>query len=192
VEWSKPDGDNDLPVLAFYKEQPRYDFYWIVEYDVRYTGHWGAFFNELRSSDADYLGTTIQDFEQNPSWYWWPTLINSPTVSLQRFRCFSPFCRLSARALSTIDEWYQDGGTGHYELTWTSVCKTRGLKIEDLGSSGRYTPARWRGQHYSNTPIQPTLSPGTFVFRPPFREDTMRAEGLKHDNRPMLWHPIKE
>jgi hypothetical protein len=36
------------------------------------------------------------------------------------------------------------------------------------------------------------LSPGTFVFRPPFREDTMRAEGLKHDDRPMLWHPIKE
>jgi hypothetical protein len=77
-------------------------------------------------------------------------------------------------------------------MTWTSVCKTRDLKIEDLGSTGRYTPPRWRGQHYSNTPLQPTLSPGTFVFRPAFRDDAISAESLKPGRRPMLWHPIKE
>ena len=77
-------------------------------------------------------------------------------------------------------------------MTWTSVCKTKGLKIEDLGSSGRYTPKRWLGQHYSNTPLNPHLSPGTFVFRPAFRDDAVSLEGLKRAGRPMLWHPIKE
>jgi len=191
VDWTKPLGDNDLPVLAFYREQPGYDFYWIVEYDVRYTGHWGTLFAELRSSDADYLGTTIQDYDENPRWYWWPSLVNAPTGALQRVRCFSPFCRLSNRALSAIDRWYRDGGAGHYELTWPSVCKTRGLRIEDIGGNGRYTPERWQGRHYANTPLKPNLSPGTFVWRPTFRDDLILAEGEKYSGGPMLWHPIK-
>jgi hypothetical protein len=192
VDWARPVGDNDLPVLAFYREQPGYELYWIIEYDVRYTGRWDALFNELRSSRADYLGTTIQDHEENPRWHWWPSLVTASAGTLQRVRCFSPFCRLSNRALSAIDQWYRDGGAGHYEMTWPSVCKTKGLSIEDIGSSGRYTPERWRGQHYSNTPLRPTLSPGTFVFRPAFRDDAVAREGLSRVGRPMLWHPIKE
>jgi hypothetical protein len=191
VDWNTPIGDNDLPVLAFYRENKGYDFYWIVEYDVRYTGHWATLFGELRSSDADYLGTTIQDFDQNPRWAWWHTLVNAPTGKLQRVRCFSPFCRLSNTALSAIDQWYCDGGAGHYELTWTSICKTKGLRIEDIGGRGRYTPEPWQGQHYSNTPLKPNLSPGTFVFRPPFKEDLVPAESQKYGGRPMLWHPVK-
>ena len=82
VDWAKPIGDNDLPVLAFYREQPSYEFYWIVEYDVRYTGNWGALFAELGSSDTDYLSTTIQDYDENPRWVWWHTLVNAPTGPL--------------------------------------------------------------------------------------------------------------
>jgi hypothetical protein len=191
VDWRAPVGDNDLPVLAFYREQPDYDFYWVVEYDVRYTGHWSTFFDELRSSGADYLGTTIQDYEENPHWVWWHTLVNAPTGKLRRVRCFSPFCRLSNGALSAIDQWYRDGGAGHYEMTWTSVCKTKGLRIEDIGGRGRYTPERGRGQHYANTPLKPSLSPGTFVWRPAFRDGMIPAEGVKYGGGPMLWHPIK-
>jgi len=192
VDWAKPIGDNDLPVLAFYREQPGYDFYWVVEYDVRYTGHWGTLFAELRSSGADYLGTTIQDYDENPRWVWWHTLVNVRPSLLERVRCFSPFARLSNAALAVIDQWYRDGGAGHYELTWPSVCKTKGLIIEDIGGSGRYTPERWQGHHYSNAPLHPALSPGTFVWRPAFREDALPTESLKHGGRPMLWHPIKD
>lgn len=192
VDWNNPTGDNDLPVLAFYRENKGHDFYWIVEYDVRCAGSWATLFAELRSSDADYLGTTIQDFDQNPRWAWWHTLVNAPTGALQRVRCFSPFCRLSNAALSAIDQWYRDGGAGHYELTWPSICKAKGLRIEDIGGNGRYTPERWRGQHYSNTPLAPSLSPGTFVFRPAFKDDAILSESLKFGDCPVLWHPIKD
>ncbi len=192
ADWIKPSGDNDLPVLAFYRENPGYDFYWVVEYDVRYTGHWRTFFDELHLSDADFLSTTMQNHRENPRWWWWRTLVNAPSGPLRRVRCFTPFGRLSNKALSTIDQWYREGGAGHYELTWPSVCRTKGLKIEDLGGWGRYTPERWRGQHYANTPHTPNLSPGTFVFRPPFKDASLASEGLKYGARPMLWHPIKD
>jgi hypothetical protein len=56
-----------------------------------------------------------------------------------------------------------------------------GLSVEDLG----------RGKYYTNTPRDPSLSPGTFVFRPPV------ASGYFHENprgfaaAGMLYHPVK-
>lgn len=189
VDWEKPEGHNDLPVLSFYREQPDYDYYWIVEYDVRYTGHWGKLFKRLRGSKADFLATTLQDYDENPRWWWWRSVANVPGVTLQRVRCFTPFCRLSNHALVAIDQWYRQGGSGHYEVTWPSVCKTNDLPIEDIGGEGRYTPQPWRKKHYVNTPLKPSLSPGTFVFRPSFKDDGVRTEGLKYG--PLLWHPVK-
>jgi len=192
VDWMNPNGENDLPVLAFYRERPDYDFYWVVEYDVRYTGAWGTFFSELRSSKADILGTAIQDYLEHPRWWWWNTLVDAPTGALERVRSFLPFCRLSNAALSAIDRWYREGGAGHYEMTWPSICKTKGLRVEDIGGWGRYTPEHRRGRHYANTPLKPGLSPGTFVFRPPFKDDSLGTEALKYGGKPMLWHPIKD
>jgi hypothetical protein len=189
TNWSAPGGDNDLPILAFYGERPGYDYYWIVEYDVRFTGQWGKLFDRLRSSNADLLSTTIQDHAENPAWSWWHMLVNTPSGELERVRAFNPFCRLSNRALAAVDAWYREGGSGHYELIWSSVCKTRNFLIEDLGGEGRYTPERWRRRHYANTPRELTLAPGTFVFRPGFTEEGIRTHGAKYG--PMLWHPVK-
>jgi uncharacterized protein DUF3405 len=191
VDWSNTEGHNDLPVLAFYRENPDYDHYWIIEYDVRYTGHWGELFRELRTSRAAFLSTTLQDHEENPRWWWWRSLVNTPNGSLQRVRCFTPFCRLSNAALAAVDKWYREGGSGHYELVWPGVCKTNGWPIEDIGGWGRYTPERWRGKHYVNTPLKPSLSPGIFVYKPVFKDDWVNANGLKHAHGPMLWHPVK-
>jgi hypothetical protein len=154
TDWDDPTGDNDLPCHAFYRERPDFDFYWIVEYDVRYTGHWGKLFAELRTSAADLLATTIQDQEDNPFWCHWDSLVDVPGTFIALVRSFLPFCRLSNRALEAIDRWYRAGGAGHYEMTWPSVCKAAGLTIQDIGGEGPYTPAKWRGKHYRNSPME--------------------------------------
>src|SRR5579884_1648725 len=30
----------DLPLLWFFQRNPGYEYYWLMEYDVRFTGHW--------------------------------------------------------------------------------------------------------------------------------------------------------
>jgi Protein of unknown function (DUF3405) len=189
--WTSTRGDNDLPVLAFYKQNPDYDFYWIVEYDVRYTAHWGQLFSELRQSPADLLCTTAQDQHENPDWYFWRTLVDVPASPLTPVRAFLPFCRVSNRAMAAIDRWYQAGGAGHYEVTWASICKSAGLDIQDIGGEGSYTPENWRQKYYTNSPMHPLLSPGTFVFRPEFSDAFVSGEGSASMGRPMLWHPVK-
>ncbi len=111
-----------------------------------------------------------------------------PTAAGSLLRPFLP--AVQRARLSAIDRWYRDGGAGHYELTWPSICKTKGLRIEDIGGTGRYTPEHWQGKHYCNTPLEHDLSPGTFVFRPPFEDDLISAHGCEY-GQPMLWHPIK-
>ncbi|MEM9684235.1 MAG: DUF3405 domain-containing protein, partial [Pseudomonadota bacterium] len=52
-------GDVELPVLHFFHRFPDYDFYWVIEYDVRFSGSWRAFFEAHASNPADLLGTTL-------------------------------------------------------------------------------------------------------------------------------------
>ena len=67
-------GNAELPVLLFYRHHPNYRHYWIVEYDVRYTGPWNQFFSAFTTSDAHLLGTSLVQFAECPSWSHWRSL----------------------------------------------------------------------------------------------------------------------
>ena len=54
-----PPGFTDLPLLHFFRSYPDYDYYWVVEYDVRFSGDWREFFEELDESQSDLLCTTL-------------------------------------------------------------------------------------------------------------------------------------
>jgi hypothetical protein len=180
---------NELPVLHFYRANPDYDVYWIVECDVHYSGSWGDLFDTLSTSRADLLTTTIADRADNPDWYHWGGLRQGDTPAPPDLcvKVFMPFARVSRAALAAIDEAYVAGWTGHPEGTWPTICRLRNLAIEDLGGDGTFTPARWKNKHYRNTLCDPYLSPGTFRFRPPV---TM-AEIEASSPAPLLWHPVK-
>lgn len=40
-------GSNHFPLLKFFKENQGYDYYWLVEDDVRFSGEWKEFFGSL-------------------------------------------------------------------------------------------------------------------------------------------------
>jgi hypothetical protein len=43
-------GNADLVPMKFFLDRPGYDYYWIVEYDVRFSGGWSKLFADLSSS----------------------------------------------------------------------------------------------------------------------------------------------
>ena len=98
-------------------------------------------------------------------------------------RGFYPLFRLSNRFLRVLDQEYQRGWHGHYELTWGTIARRNGLAIEDIGGNGRYVKSHNCDMFYFNTFYTQSLSPGTFVFRPALT--TVR----KRENT--LWHPVK-
>lgn len=185
-------GNNDLPVLDFFRLHPGHDHYWIVEYDVRWSGDWGELFAELAASPADLLAANIEPYANNPDWTWWATMGHQgrQLPESYRLKAFLPFCRLSRAALHAIDSGYGAGVVGHYEATWPSLCQMAQLRVEDIGGQGSFTPPARRGRFYTNTPAALDMSPGSFVFRPAITEGDLRRMAIGRP--PMLWHPVKD
>ncbi len=193
VDWKHPTGHHDLPVLKYFQDNPGFDYYWVIEDDVRWSGNWQDFFADLGKSRADFLGTAMQRRAANPNWHWWTTLeTGGETVAPEHMvKCFGPVIRASAAGLRAIDAKYRAGWTGHFELIWPTACMAAGLAAEDIGGTGEFTPQDRRDRFYMNNVETWHLFPGTFVFRPAFAETGESRYGSGFFSRSMLWHPIK-
>jgi hypothetical protein len=176
-----------IDAMRFFQAYPGYDAYWFIEYDVRYTGDWAALLGELSSSPADLLATVVQRRAEHPQWAHWPGFSAGREIlpECAYVKIFAPLMRLSAAALRAVDAAYKAGWSGHYEVLWPSAIAAAGLGIEEIGGEGTFTPAARRGRYYTNTRLDPYLSPGSFVFRPSLPEDEIPATPAR------LWHPVK-
>lgn len=178
-------GNAELPLLLFFRQFPRYEHYWVVEYDVRYSGHWEDFFSAFDDDDADLLGTTLQRRAQCPDWSHWHSL-SLPTVRTEPedwIRGFFPVYRMSARALAGLDAAYRDNCAGHMEAALPTILASQGFIIEDIGGRGEFVRPGNENRFYLNEPNTNELSPGTFVYRPVLAEYGQRPD--------TLWHPVK-
>jgi hypothetical protein len=174
----------EMPLMGFFQESPRYANYWLMEYDVRFTGHWKELFGHFAASKSDLLATTIFDYDFRPEWDNWKTLRSPQGVAERdRVRALLSLCRLSNTALQAVHRAYCEGWSGHYEVTIPTILKTQGLTLEDFGGSGRYVAPGNHNRFYRNTPEVGGLAPGTFTI----------AANAICDEYPlnMLWHPIK-
>ena len=101
-------GSNHFPLLKFFKEHQEYDYYWMVEDDVRFSGDWKVFFNNFSTNHADFLASIIESKKENPNWFWWSYLKteNENVSEEQLLKSFNPIYRLSHQALLCIDEYF--------------------------------------------------------------------------------------
>lgn len=174
----------ELPLLWFYKNNQQYEFFWTIEYDVRYTGNWGHIIEEFSECKADLLATTIYRYSFRPGWKHWESLVGPKHIPMERrLRALFPLYRISKTALEIIDAAYKVGWGGHYEVTIPTIIESSGLEIEDIGGDGPFVKRVNRNRFYTNTPQNAGLAPGTFTVS----ENTID----QRFSRPMLWHPIK-
>lgn len=185
-------GFVDLVPMRFYRDRPDYEFYWIIENDVRFCGDWSDLFTDLGSSEADLLCTTVQSYSENPEWAHWDTLRPGAAGDVpreRRVKGFIPFGRVSRRLFAACDARYREGWSGHSEVLWPTIASLSGMRVEDIGGDGSFTPPARRGRYYYNAAESWSLFPGTFVYRPCFTEQDI----VGPDNRfpGWLWHPVK-
>ncbi|MBD0258518.1 MAG: DUF3405 domain-containing protein, partial [Cytophagales bacterium] len=69
-------GNTHFPLFAFLDMNPGYDYYWVIEDDVRFSGDWKYFFDSFSAVDKDFLTSHIRTSAQEPDWPWWPYLAN--------------------------------------------------------------------------------------------------------------------
>ena len=118
-------GNNDLPLLHFWRNHRNYQFYWGIEYDVHYEGNWKRFFKYFSGSHADLLGADMHSAAETPSNRLDPCLCDPNGQEQDQsviVRGFYPLFRLSQRAITAIDLTYQAGWCGHYETGMGHFC----------------------------------------------------------------------
>jgi len=178
---------HQLILPRFFSDFPTYAHYWTIEYDVRYTGDWGTLLATLNDPGVAYYGTAMQRRASYPEWYHWRSLCTGAddVAAVHLVKSFTPLQRLSGAAISAIQTALRNGWTGHYEALWPTAVAHAGLRLEDIGGTGEFTPKARRGQHYTCTLHDRNLSPGSFVYRPTLQEHQIRP------GPPRLWHPVK-
>ena len=180
-------GNGHLPLLEFFRKHPEYDFYWFIEYDVRYTGEWSAFFARFDFTGHDFTTAHIRRFAEEPFWWWWRSL-GHPTIRLSRLgrlRSFNVIYRISKGALEFLDRVLQSGWRGHHEVLIPTLLYHNRFKLLDFGGHGSFVEAgSINSVHTSSDSKSGDLNPpGTIRYRP------VRATVGSKKN--MLYHPVK-
>lgn len=177
-------GHTDLVALHFFRERPRYARYWLVEYDVRFSGPWSRFFAAFEEEPADFVCPLIRRREDQPDWMWWPGVrVPEGPPGTPTLCAFMPIWRASEAAVAAVDAAWRAGWAGHSEAVWPTAIARAGLSLLDPGGDGPFTPPQLRGRFYTSTMREVHLSPGTMMWKPPL---------LRPGSRPdMLWHPVK-
>lgn len=168
-------GSNHFPLLKFFKENQCYDYYWLVEDDVRFSGDWKDFFDSFASSTSDFLSSVIETKAENPTWYWWTSLkVGNEVIAEEKLlKSFNPIYRLSSQALVCIDAHLRIGWMGHYEVLLPTLLYNKGFLLEDFGGEGTFVRPENNAKFYDDT--------------------SMRiAPVLPDDRKNYLFHPVKE
>jgi hypothetical protein len=192
-------GNADLFLQVFSRRIPCQS-YWVVEYDVYFSGNWSYFFEYFdNNSDSDLLTSTLLPKADSEEWLHWRSLRAADEIvePAHQVRSFLPVHRVSRRLLELVDDCYRRGWAGHYEATLPTIALHHGLAIEDFGGEGPYTKPANINRFYWNTPNSWGLSPGTFTYRPVMRFRPVKlmwplSSFVKRKYEPnKLWHPVK-
>ena len=176
-----------FPVLAFFLSHRDYDYYWFIEFDVRYTGDWGLFLQSFEPFTHDFIASHIRHYHEEPLWYWWDTL-RHPIKTIERdnrLRSYNVIFRISNRALGYIDREQRNGWQGFNEVSLPTLLNHGGYRIMDFGGDGDFTPPQLRNKTYTSHGLRNgLLNPFCTMCWRPSREKTGR-------HRDKLYHSIK-
>lgn len=160
-------GSNHFILLWFFKNHPKYDRYWVIEYDVEYSGNWKDVFEKTKSLDFDFMSTHIQHYAENPSWYWWGSLGGavSDIPFRKRVRSFNPVMRIGRSAIEFLyATLLKDNNRGHHEELISTLLYNNSFSILDLGQNGKFASRELSPICSYNTP----LPFGTMRHKPSF------------------------
>lgn len=180
-------GSTDLPLLHYAMQtMGEWDYLWLIEHDVRYSGNWGDFLNYFKHNQADLITSNIRNYEDEPNWIYWD--LHHPTKEIpleERVSSLNTIYRIGAEACQLLSAANRGGWLGHHEVCLPTLVKHAGLKVEDFGGYRSYTPPSRINYFY--TPARSNsfagLLEGTNRARAPFIVCGWRPH--------TIYHPVK-
>lgn len=157
----------DRSLIAFSRKH-RYGYYWLIEYDVRFSGNWEYFFRYFSESPEDFLTSHIRRYVQEPDWYFWGLDRFDEKVDLTNaLRSFNPIFRISGPALDYVYQIYLKGWTGIYEALIPTLLFQGNFTLRDFGGTGDFVLPQDINRFYLDSSSCELLDGKTMRYRPP-------------------------
>lgn len=143
-------GNTHLPLLYFHKLYPKFDYYWVIEDDVRFNGPYNVFFDELNTHSADFVAAKIRHFHEMPDFFMWDWIRKDgyEVPDHKKLWSFNPIYRVSQSAIKSVIECYGEGWLGHFEILLPTILNANKNSIIDFGGEGKYTPDSLVNKYY--------------------------------------------
>ena len=173
--------------LTLFSRSHHYDYYWLVEYDVEFSGDWSNIIALPMRETFAFAASHFRSYSEDPNWYWWHSF-QFPILDRMRvdyikylWTSFNPIFCVSSKALKWIDFSQRMGCRGHNEVLLINLIKRRFWKTVDLFERGYISKS-------GLTPDLPLETLSTLRWRP-----SISADEYKDRLQPnMLYHPIKD
>jgi len=134
-------GNCHYPVLEFHRQYPEYDYCWIVEDDVVFSGEWSVLFDAFVDDPSALVAASIRGYKDDPEWVWWDSLKYPESICPaldELYAAFIPIYRLSSRAMDCLENASKSGWRGHFEAVVPTVVSWNGLELCDMGGKGQF------------------------------------------------------
>jgi len=177
-------GNTYFALLYFFKKKPQYNYYWLIEDDVIYNGHWNNFFKRFFNIKSDFIGCYNTIFKEAKHWFWWNSIFvpNNTIDSESKIRTFYPIARFSGKSLEFLDDTLASGIIGHGEVLVPTILNLNGFSIFDIANVEQIdkgmplvTPCTEKAIGNNNN--------GTYRYRPHIAQEEIQGE--------YLFHPVK-
>lgn len=176
-------GFLDVVFLEAIRRAPGYEHYYMMEFDVDYSGDWKEFFEINAARTADFMGSHIHWRRDNMDWIHWNNHFSVPVHSDKHLMAQIVLMRMSLRMVNAYKAALESGDyIGNVEALAPIVALDHGLSIEDFGANFEFTPEQWRGKNYD---------PEYFHYRPIVGEWYWHERPQEFPVLGMLYHPIK-
>lgn len=182
-------GSGHFAVLAFARKVRR-GHYFLIEYDVDFSGRWSDFIAGTLASTPDLATLHIRSMHECPDWNWWRACRPSERDRgwardpRNMLRSFNPVYCLSLRAAQIVHAAHREGWRAHHELLFPTVLSHRGCKLVDLGPALGFC----LGIEQDRLPGKPAEALSTVRWRPKVTPN----EFLARSTGKTLFHPVKD
>lgn len=182
-------GSTHFPVLAIARCKPAYSHFMVIEFDVEFSGDWGALFDRVVKSGTDFAATHFRTFAFKPEWPFW--LHTRPAEADRDWamdtrnlrRSFNPIYLLSRKAIDLVEAAHRGGWRAHNEILFATILSHHGCEIVDLAESGLCI-----GHEQDPLPDEPVTALSTMRWRPSVTSEEFEARSTGDT----LFHPVKE
>lgn len=175
-------GNAHVPVILFAIDNPEYDRFWVIEYDVVFTGCWSTFFKRTEVDTSNVLTSSIRGAEDQPDWPHWKTFQHpsNKTSEYELLASFNPIYRISRYALEYIHQAQMDGWMGDYEVLIPTLLHHNGISISDFSKSSDF------GSKEIDDAL--CIRDVTHRYRPPMCTSGKLSEMIYHPVKPPYWY----